>query len=135
MGSDVSKASLITLFGTNGSGKTRSLKTIEQQLRADQVIRIGAETLVDEVVTGVRNKLAIEELFKRYREIDTLLIDNLWVLASKPHVAVVIRELVDTRITNELLTVLASDLTFDQWSASQLEMAGLLARGKMSQLA
>lgn len=134
MGSDVSKASLITLCGTNGSGKTRSLKAIEQQLRADQVICIGAETLVDEVVTGVRNRLAIEGLFKHYREIDTLLIDNLWVLASRPYVSKTIRELVEARIENAMLTVLSSDLNFDQWSASQPEMTWLLASGTMVQL-
>ena len=50
MYTDVPEICLITLFGTNGSGKTRNLKAIEQQLLVGQVIRIGAETLVDEVV-------------------------------------------------------------------------------------
>jgi chromosomal replication initiation ATPase DnaA len=134
MYSDVPVTNLITLFGTNGSGKTQSLKAIEQQLRSDQVIRIGVETLVDEVVTGVRNRLPIEELLKHYREIDTLLIDNLWVLASRPHVSKTIRELVEARIANAMLTVLSSDLNFYQWSARQPEMTSLLSRGTMVQL-
>jgi chromosomal replication initiation ATPase DnaA len=134
MCSDVPETNLITLFGTNGSGKTQSLKAIEQQLRADQVIRIGVETLVDEVVTGVRNRLSTEEIFKHYRKIDTLLIDNLWVLASRPYVSKIIRDFVKARIANAMLTVLSSDLNFDQWSASQPEMTWLLARGTMVQL-
>ena len=129
-----SDTNLITLFGTNGSGKTRLLMTMQQSVLSGQVMRLGAETLIDKVVTGVRSRLAIKELFKHYRKIDTLLIDNLWVLVSRPYVSRTIRELVEARIANELLTVLASDLNFDQWSASQPEMAGLLARGRMAQL-
>ena len=134
MYTDVPEICLITLFGTNGSGKTRNLKAIEQQLLVGQVIRIGAETLVDEVVKGVRNRLTTEELFKRYREIDTLLIDNLWVLASRPYVSKAIRELVETRIANTKLTVLASDLNFGQWSTRHPEMAGLITKGWLAQL-
>ena len=134
MGSDVTGANLITLFGKNGSGKTRLLMTMEQSVLSGQVMRIGAETLVDDLVSGIRSQISIAELFKPYQGIDTLLIDNLWVLVSLPHVSKTIRELVEARIANELLTVLASDLTFDQWSARQPEMAGLLAKGRMAHL-
>ena len=134
MGSDVYKASLITLFGTNGSGKTRLLMTIEHSVLSGQVMRIGAETLIDDLVSGIRSQISTEELFKPYRDIDTLLIDNLWVLASRPYVSKTIRDLVGARIANAMFTVLSSDLNVDQWSASQPEMTWLLARGTMVQL-
>jgi chromosomal replication initiation ATPase DnaA len=134
MGSDVTGTNLITLFGKNGSGKTRLLMTMEQSVLSGQVMRIGAETLIDDLVSGIRSQISTEVIFKPYRDIDTLLIDNLWVLVSLPHVSKTIRELVETRIANEQLTVLASDLTFDQWSARQPEMAGFLAGGRMAQL-
>jgi chromosomal replication initiation ATPase DnaA len=134
MGSDLFNNNLITLIGKNGSGKTRLLMTMEQSVLFGQVMRIGAETLIADLVSGIRRQISTKELFKPYRYIDTLLIDNLWVLASRPYVAKTIRELVEVRIAKELLTVLASDLTFDQWSASQPEMVGLLDKGRMAQL-
>ena len=134
MGVAIKLENLITLFSKNGSGKTRLLMTMEHSVLSGQVMRIGAETLIDDLVSGIRSQISTEELFKPYHDIDTLLIDNLWVLVSRPHVSKTIRELVEARIANELLTVLASDLTFDQWSASQPELAGLIDKGRMAQL-
>jgi chromosomal replication initiation ATPase DnaA len=130
---NIPSANLISLFGTSGSGKTWRLKTIEQQASHAQVLRIGAETLVDDIVAGICNGLMAEDLVAHYRGIDTLLIDNLWVLVSRPQVSMIIRQLVESRMADGLLTVLASDMTLAQWSAKQPEMAGLLAKGETVQ--
>lgn len=51
----------------------------------------GAETLIDDLISGVRSGLEPKTVFERYRKIDTLLIDNLWVLAGRPKTSRVIR--------------------------------------------
>ncbi|MHB8708490.1 MAG: hypothetical protein ACYC9I_06410 [Desulfuromonadales bacterium] len=63
-----------------------------------------------------------------------LLIDNLWILASRPNTATVVRDLVEARIAADRLTILASDLTLEQWAAKQPGMATLLSSGANIQL-
>ena len=131
---NISDTNLLSLFGKNGSGKTRLLMTMEQSVLSGQVMRMGAETLVDDILACVRNRLATKDLAECYREFETLLIDNLWILASRPRASKIIRELVEARMAVGLLTVLASDMTFTQWSTRQPEMAELIAKGRMAHL-
>jgi chromosomal replication initiation ATPase DnaA len=126
------RSRLVTLFGQNGSGKTRRLMEMEKRTTCGQVLRIGAETLIEDIVAGARHGLATNTLIC-YRKIDNLLIDNLWVLASRPYVSRLVRELVSARRSDGLLTVLASDMTLAQWSVEQAEMASLLASGETVQ--
>ncbi len=76
------RANLVTLFGPNGSGKTRRLMEMEQRTTCDQVLRIGAETLIEDLVAEARHGLATDTLI-RYRKIDNLLIDNTMGIGSK----------------------------------------------------
>ena len=71
---------------------------------------------------------------KGSRAIDHLLIDNLWILASRPNTAAVVRDLVEARMAADRLTVLASDLTLEQWAVKQPDMATLLSNGAVVQL-
>ena len=126
---------LLTLCGANGCGKTRVLQELVRRSDGYSCMRIGAETLVDDIVFGVRSGLEIKNVFERYREIDTLLIDNLWVLAVRPKTSRVIRELVGDRMSDDLFTVLASDMTVDCWLKEQQEMAELISKGQTVSLA
>ena len=126
------RSRLVTLFGQNGSGKTRRLMEMEKRTTCDQVLRIGAEALIEDIVSDARHGLATETLIC-YRKIDNLLIDNLWVLAPKPNVSRAFRELVSARMSGALHTVLASDMTLAQWSVEQPEMASLIASGETVQ--
>jgi chromosomal replication initiation ATPase DnaA len=123
------KSSFIILCGATGSGKTRILQQIEQQSRDGQVLRIGAEVMIEDILDDARSKRTGKQFENHYREIDTLLIDNLWVLASRPRVSSVIRKMLKDRISGGRLTVVASDLSLEQWQLRQPETAGLFARG------
>ncbi len=93
------------------------------------MLRVGTETLVEGLLASVRKPLAAEDLVKRYREVGVLLIDNLWVLASRPQVSKAVRQLVEKRMLDGLLTLFASDLTSVQWFEKQPEMAKFLSTG------
>lgn len=125
---------MFTIFGASGSGKTCCLMEIEQQFASDQVIRVGAETLIETICSGVRTGLTAGNPISRYRKINTLLLDNLWVLASRPHISREVYALLDTRQNDNLLTVLASDLTLQHWSKIHPAMAQLMESGEMIRL-
>ncbi len=119
---------LTVLYGASGSGKTRRLKELERQGDHGRVLRIGAETLADDVLDNLRSGVRNTSGLALYREVETLLVDNLWVLASRPRMAGYVRDLVATRMSNGLNTVLTSDMTPAQWSAKQPEMLELLSK-------
>jgi chromosomal replication initiation ATPase DnaA len=111
--------SFIALFGSNGAGKTRLLKAIESHVPGGLVEHIGAETMVEEIVAGLRFGSKLLPALNRFQVIDTLLIDNLWILASRPHVTEYISALLKERQKEGLLTVVASDLSVEQWMEKQ----------------
>jgi chromosomal replication initiation ATPase DnaA len=101
------------LYGPNGAGKTRLLQTMEatvaQRCAIGGVIRIGAESLIDEMVS----ELPVERLgrfFAKYVEVENLMVDNCWVLARRPHAARMFLRLLRARQNRGKLTVVASDL-------------------------
>lgn len=124
------KSQLQTLFGASGSGKTRMLKVIEKQYGHKRCLRLGAETLVDEILAPIRSGLMPGSVVDQYRDTEVLLIDNLWVLASRPRLSNTIRKLIEARMAEGRLTVLASDLSVAEWGAQQPELAVLLSEGE-----
>jgi chromosomal replication initiation ATPase DnaA len=131
---NTSTSNLTVLYGASGSGKTRKLREIEWQGDHDCVLRIGAETLADDVLDSIRSGLGNTTILARYHEVATLLVDNFWVLASRPRMAGYVRDLVASRMSNGLNTILASDMTLAQWSAKQPDMFELLSRGTIVSL-
>lgn len=125
---------LLCLFGANGSGKTRLLQQVEALLADGEVLRTGADRIVADLVDDLSNCGSVSHVFDHLRAIDHLLIDNLWILASRPNTAAVVRDLVEARMAADRLTVLASDLTLEQWAVKQPDMATLLSNGAVVQL-
>jgi chromosomal replication initiation ATPase DnaA len=103
-------ANLLYLYGPSGSGKTRLLQRITESLCETQnTSRIGSERLAEEMAQAVRRH-DFTDLFDRYVQVTNLLIDNLWVLQSRPAVASEIGRLIHARMAQGNLTILASDL-------------------------
>ena len=101
------------LYGPTGAGKTRLLRmmetTLAEQGASGDVVRVGAETLVDEMVSELPAR-GLDRFFARYAEFENLLVDNCWVLARKPHAARMLGRLFHDRRSGGKLTVVASDL-------------------------
>jgi len=101
------------ISGRNGTGKTCLLRSMEKALveRSGRgcVICTGTETLVDEMVSGIRGS-NMEPFLKKYGTVENLLVDNYWVLARRPHAARIVAQLFHDRISMGRLTVVASDL-------------------------
>jgi len=82
---------------------------VAQQCAIGGVIRIGAESLIDEMVS----ELPVERpgrFFAKYVEVENLMVDNCWVLARRPHAARMFLRLFRARQNRGKLTVVASDL-------------------------
>lgn len=101
------------LYGPSGAGKTRLLRMmetmlVEQGLSGD-VVRIGAETLVEEMVSGLSTG-GIDSFFGKYAEIENLMVDNYWIFSRRPHAERMLMRLFRDRRNSGKLTVVASDL-------------------------
>mgnify|MGYP001080108443 CR=1 FL=1 len=103
----------LCLNGPTGAGKTRLLRMIEEALArqgADgDVVRVGAEKLVDEMVSELPTQ-GLGRFFAKYAEVENLLVDNGWVLVRKPLSARMLVRLFRDRSNRGKLTVVASDL-------------------------
>jgi chromosomal replication initiation ATPase DnaA len=129
----VNKEVLICLYGASGSGKTRLLQAMENALSGDGVLLAGAESIVWEMVASLRYS-ELTEFRQKYLGVENLLVDNLWVLESRPVTAVEICRLLRERQEAGKLTVVASDLPEQEWSARNSKVAQLLAGGQCVQL-
>jgi chromosomal replication initiation ATPase DnaA len=113
------------LYGPTGAGKTRLLRvmgtTLAEQCAGGDVIRVGAETLVDELVSELPVQ-GLDRFFAKYAEIENLLVDNCWVLARKPCAAQMLARLFHDRRSSGKLTVVALDLPL---GSTGKEIAGL----------
>lgn len=100
------------LYGLTGAGKTRLLRMMETTLAEKgtngDVVRVGAERLVDEMVSELPVQ-GLDRFFDRYTEIENLLVDNCWVLSRKPHASRMLARLFRDRRDRGKLTVVASD--------------------------
>jgi len=117
------------IYGPNGAGKTRLLQTMEatvvQQCANREVIRIGAESLIDEMVS----ELPVESpgrFFAKYVEVENLMVDNCWVLARRPLAARMFLRLFRARQNRGKLTVVASDLPLAVIDNREEEFANLV---------
>lgn len=113
------------LYGPTGGGKTRLLRTMEETLAersaGGALVRVGAETLVDEMVSELPVQ-GLGRFFAKYAEVENLLVDNCWVLVRKPYAGRMLVELFRDRTGRGKLTVVASDLPL---ACIDKEIAGL----------
>lgn len=125
----MASADFLCVFGANGAGKTRLLQSIEQYLAEGNASRVGTETLVDELVQSFWHYRGIAKWRQRHTAVDTLLLDNLWVLASRPSAAEVICQMIRDRRDSGKLTAVASDLPLSEWMEKNPAIARLLTEG------
>ena len=122
-------ASLLFLYGPSGAGKTRLLQKIDETLDGVQgVMRKGCEQILQEMVLSLAER-TFYDCFERFSSVDNLLVDNLWILRSRPGSAAQIGRLIEARMKRGSLTILASDLTSQQ-VISQLPAIGQLLQHK-----
>ena len=104
-------ANLLFLYGPSGAGKTRLLQMIAESCSEQSIMRVGSEQIVDEMVWYMGNR-NFSDFFDKYTLIKNLLVDNLWILQSRPHAAEEMGRLIKARVARGNLTVLASDLVW-----------------------
>ncbi len=119
---------LICLFGPSGCGKTRLLRIMQESFPTRRALRLGAEVLVEDLLAASRQS-KVTECLQKYRTVENLLVDNLWVLTGKPATAAWIAELLHDRQAPGQLTVVASDLSIADWAGKSESIAELLAGG------
>jgi len=124
----------LCVFGVNGAGKTRLLRFIEQCRPEGDVILAGTETLVDDMIRSLGHFRGLDEWRQRYTTVNTLLLDNFWVLASRHRTAEVICQLIRDRRDADKLTAVASDLPLTKGIGKNPEIARLLTEGTNIQL-
>ncbi len=122
-------ADLLCIFGANGAGKTRLLRSIEQCQPEGDDMRVGTETLVDDMIRSLGHYRGLDEWRQQYTTVNTLLLDNFWVLASRPRAADVICHLIQDRKDAGKLTAVASDLPLAKWIEKNPGIARLLMEG------
>jgi chromosomal replication initiation ATPase DnaA len=115
------------LSGPTGAGKTRLLRVMETTLAEKgtngDVVRVGAERLVDEMVSELPIQ-GLNRFFARYAAIENLLVDNGWVLSRKPHAARMLARLFWDRRSGGKLTVVTSDLPLGRMDKEVTELFG-----------
>jgi chromosomal replication initiation ATPase DnaA len=113
------------LYGPTGAGKTRLLRmmetTLAEQDAGGDVVRVGAEKLVDEMVSELPIQ-GLDRFIARYAAIENLLVDNGWVLSRKPHAARMLARLFRDRRNGGKLTVVASDLALGRMDKEVAEL-------------
>ncbi len=124
----------LCILGVNGAGKTRLLRSIEQCRPEGDVMLVGTETLVDDMLWSLGHFRGIAEWRRRYTSVNTLMLDNFWVLASRPRAADVICHLIQDRKDAGKLTAVASDLPLTKWIEKNPGIARLLMEGTSIQL-
>jgi len=120
---------LIFLFGAPGSGKTRLLQEMESVLTEKGVLRTGAQAIIWEMCDSLRYA-EMTEFRRKYLEIENLLVDNFWVLQDKPVTASEICGIVRERQQAGKLTVVASDISQEEWKTRNGRVGDLLAEGR-----
>jgi chromosomal replication initiation ATPase DnaA len=129
----VNTQALICLYGPSASGKTRLLKAMENALGGEGVLRTGAEAILWEMTHSLRY-VAMDAFRQKYLGVKNLLVDNLWVLESRPVAAGEVCRLLHERQEAGKLTVVASDIPQQEWSARNSKVAQLLAGGQSVKL-
>jgi chromosomal replication initiation ATPase DnaA len=83
-----------------------------ESLRENQsIMRVGSEQIVDDLGRSVRQG-NYSDFFNKYTLVANLLIDNIWILQSRPSAAKELGRLIEARMAHGNFTVLASDLVY-----------------------
>lgn len=104
-------ANLLFLYGPSGAGKTRLLQMITESCSERSIMRVGSEQIVHDMVQHIETE-NYSEFFDKYSLVKNLLVDNIWILQSRPHAAEEIARLIKARVALGYLTVLGSDLVW-----------------------
>ena len=125
---------LLFIYGPNGSGKTRQLREMGEKLNSTgSVILTGAESLVDEMIDPMHG-FDLKPFRGKYLQVDSLLIDNLWVLKSRPSATAELCKLFRDRNKAKRLTVVASEYTLEEWRTKNQDLANLLGYAESRKL-
>ena len=120
---------LLFIYGPNGSGKTRLLRAMAEELNSKgSVILTGAESLVDEMIDPMHT-FDLKSFRSKYLQVDSLLIDNLWVLKSRPTATAELCRLFRDRNKAKRITVVASEFSLEEWCTKNRNLAKLLENG------
>jgi chromosomal replication initiation ATPase DnaA len=106
---------------------------MENALSSEGVLRTGVESIIWEMV-ATHSYAGMTVFRQKYLGLENLLIDNLWVLEKKPATTAEICRLIRNRQKVGKLTVVASDISEQQWAARNCEVAQLLASGQSVRL-
>lgn len=124
---------LLCLFGRSGSGKTRLMRSMINELSVTdspgKAVLTGAESLAEEMIDALRLG-KIESFSGKYLGLENLYIDNLWVLRNRPALAGELSQLINARRNAGRMTVLASEFSLEEWYTKNPVLAVLLASGK-----
>ncbi len=118
--------SLICVYGPTGSGKTALLQRIEKTFGGEKVLRVGVESLTQDLVSALESGNKTKFLHK-YLDKSCLLIDNLWLLKNRKSTATEIISMLAKRIRGGGLTILTSDIPQQEWNEKNIMIADLLA--------
>lgn len=102
-------ANLLFLYGPSWSGKTRLLQMIAESCNERSIMRVGSEQIVHDMMHCFENR-NYNDFFDKYTSVKDLLVDNIWILRSRPNAAKEIGRLINERVKLGNLTRLASDL-------------------------
>jgi len=83
------RPSLVLIYGPNGAGKTRLPSTLADLLRVrmgSAILHCSAHQLVESLVENIKRG-SCERFRNGLMTYRALLIDNIWVLACRPHAA------------------------------------------------
>ena len=104
-------ANLLFLYGPSGAGKTRLFQMITESCNERSVMRVGSEQIVNDMMRCFENR-NYQDFFDKYSSVKNLLVDNIWILRSRPNAAKEIGRLINERVKLGNLTLLASDLVY-----------------------
>jgi len=124
------QARFVCIYGRSGAGKTRMLRSLSEARqnndRPEKSILVGAETLIDEMVTSLSFS-TFDSFRSRYEGIESLYVDNIWVLWSKPALTQGICKLIINRLRAGRRTVVASEFSLEEWRSENPTFAEFLS--------
>lgn len=117
----ITTPTLVLIYGTSGSGKTRFLRNMAgllRKCRGFQVLHCCTHELVENLMENLKRG-AFEGFLSSLKQYKFFLIDNIWILEKKPHTAEAIFRTFKTLIHRGCFVLIASDLkpaTISAWS-------------------
>jgi chromosomal replication initiation ATPase DnaA len=106
-------ADLLFLHGPSGAGKTRLLQMIEESCTESSIMRVGCEQIIADIPRYFRDR-DYDGFYDKYTSVKNLLLDNLWVLRRHRALAEETGKLLRARMARANLTIVASDLSYEE---------------------